>query len=151
MSRVSTREPVIVSSRAAQRLAAIYRQHRPDQPALAVVPQHGGGQAAYGQTAAPEDVSRIRAAVLDVPLSYPSDASASGPPTNSDWQHRRDIHAELYMTCHTLCRQQLLHGTMIEVGLFFDTLQSPVFATWQGSEGRACRSRQHRMPLGLFT
>lgn len=111
MSRPSIKEPVVICSKAAQRLAAIYRQHRPDQPALAVLPQHGKA-VAEDQGDPAEQPSSVRTAVLDAPLPY---TSTSPQPKITDWQNLRDTHSELYVTCHTLRRLQLLHGTLVEV------------------------------------
>lgn len=109
MSRPSNKEPIVICSKAAQRLAAIYRQHRPDQPALAVVSQLGK---AFAERGAAEQTSTVRTAVLDGPLSC---ASSTRQPQITDWQNLRDAHSELYVTCHTLRRLQLLHGTLVEV------------------------------------
>ena len=111
MSRPSIKEPVVICSKAAQRLAAIYRQHRPDQPALAVLPHHGKA-VAEDQGDPAEQPSSVRTAVLDAPLPY---TSTSPQPKITDWQTLRDTHSELYVTCHTLRRLQLLHGTLVEV------------------------------------
>ena len=111
MSRPSIKEPVLICNKAAQRLAAIYRQHRPDQPALALVSQIDKG-VAEDQRGAAEQTSTVRTAVLDAPLSC---ASSTRQPQVTDWQNLRDVHSELYVTCHTLRRLQLLHGTLVEV------------------------------------
>lgn len=111
MSRPSIKEPVVICSRAAQRLAAIYRQHRPDQPALAVVSQHGKAFA-QNQRGAAEQTSTVRTAVLDAPLSC---TSIPRQPHVTDWENLRDTHSELYVTCHTLRRLLLIHGTLVEV------------------------------------
>ena len=111
MSRPSIKEPVVICSKAAQRLAAIYRQHRPDHPAPALVSQLGKVFAGI-QGEAAEQTSTVSTAVLDAPLSC---ASSTRQPQITDWQNLRDVHSELYVTCHTLRRLQLLHGTLVEV------------------------------------
>lgn len=111
MARPSIKEPVVICSKAAQRLAAIYRQHRPEQPALALLPQHSQAFA-ENQRVPVEQTSSVRTAVLDAPLSY---TSTSPQPKITDWQNLRDVHSELYVTCHTLRSLQLLHGTLVEV------------------------------------
>ena len=111
MSRPAIKEPVVICSKAAQRLAAIYRQHRPDQPALAFV-SHNGKVFAENQRGATEQISSVRTAILDAPLSC---TSSTRQPLITDWQNLRDLHSELYVTCHTLQRLQLLHGTLVEV------------------------------------
>ena len=117
MSRPSVKEPVVISSKAAQRLAAIYRQHRPDQPALALATQVGKASRVEDQNGPPQHSSRVRTAVLDAPLPRSSITATVGHPTTTDWQNLRDTHSELYVTCHTLCRLQLVHGTIVEVCL----------------------------------
>ena len=117
MSRPSSKDPVVVSSRAAQRLAAIYRQHRPDQPALALVPQLGRALPVDNHISSSKRETRLQAAVLDVPWLYPCNAATPAQAKNTDWQRLRDTHSELYVTCNTLCRLQLLHGALVEVAV----------------------------------
>lgn len=109
------KEPVIICSKAAQRLAAIYRQHRPDQPALNLAPHIGKATPIEHQNGPAEQSSTVRTAVLDAPLPGTSSTATAGWPKTPDWQSSRDTHSELYVTCHTLCRLRLIHGTIVEV------------------------------------
>lgn len=120
MSRPSSKDPIVVSSRAAQRLAAIYRQHRPDQPAIALVPQLGKALPVDDHTSSSTQECKFQAAVLDVPLLHPYDAAATGQAKSSDWQCLRDTHSELYVTCNTLRTLHLLHGTLVEVVMLLE-------------------------------
>ena len=109
MAHSSERSPVLLPGRAAQRLAAIYRQHRPGQPALALG-QHPSASAG-GQ--APQ--RHLYVAVLDVPFDLSPDQGASlshGHATH--WQQARDIHAEMWLTCTTLRKLHMLNGSIAQ-------------------------------------
>ena len=150
MSRPPVKEPVLICSKAAQRLAAIYRQHRPDQPALALAQQVGKATPVEHQNGPPEQSSRVRTAVLDTPLPGTSSAATAGQPNTSDWQSSRDTHSELYVTCHTLCRLRLVHGTIVEVLLPHNTLSTSLLSAkchWQAHE---CRYRHLKTAPGLL-
>ncbi len=101
---------MIVSIRAKQRLEAIYRQHKPDQPALDVGLHFG---AAAAQETPRETPSAIRAAVLDEPVSCTG--SCADLDGHDSWLTRRDVLSEVYLTCNTLRSLQMLHGTIVEV------------------------------------
>ena len=110
MGRPSDKPPLLVSARAVQRLQAIHRQHKPDQPAPAIDP----ALAAVSPTEAGLGVTQslgLRIAVLNEPVSQ----TPSDPQDNSSWSSERDISSELCVTCKTLCRLQLLHGSLVEV------------------------------------
>ena len=113
MSRPSAKEPVVVSSKAAERLAAIYRQHKPDQPALVV----GLGKALSldKRKNQSEGPYKIVAAAIDAALTFPNSASNPGQGDSKGWQRLRAIPTELYVTCNTLRRLKLLHGALGEV------------------------------------
>ena len=110
MSRPTNKAPMIVSIRAKQRLEAIYRQHKPDQPALDIGLHFG---AAAAKETPRETPSAIRAAVLDEPVSCTGTcADIDG---HDSWVTHRDVHSDVYLTCNTLRSLQMLHGTIVEV------------------------------------
>lgn len=109
MGRPTDQTPVVVSFRAKQRLAAIYRQHKPDQPALDVGPY---SRATTANETAP---FAIRAAVLDEPVHASDENTAKEPQGYDGWLPRRDVHSEICVTCNTLRKLQMLHGTIVEV------------------------------------
>ena len=105
---------MLVSGRAAQRLAAIYRQHNPDQPALALS-LHFGATSAKETKQVTQAPYVIRAAVLDEPLRFAQEGRLSELEPRDSWRCRRDVHSEICMTCSTLHKLQLLHGSVVEV------------------------------------
>ncbi len=112
MSRPTNKAPMIVSIRAKQRLEAIYRQHKPDQPAL-VVGLHIGAAAA---NETPRELPfAIRAAVLDEPVSCTGKFAEADIRGHDSCLTHRDVHSEVYLTCNTLRSLQMLHGTTVEV------------------------------------
>ncbi|KAA6429814.1 MAG: peroxisome biogenesis 6-like [Trebouxia sp. A1-2] len=107
---------MIVSTRAKQRLEAIYRQHKPDQPALDVGLPFGAAAAKHTPRETP---SAIRVAVLEEPMSFTGTcADVDG---HDSWLTRRDVHSEVYLTCNTLRSLQMLHGTIVEVFIAKDS------------------------------
>ena len=121
---------MIVSSRAKQRLEAIYRQHKPDQPALNVGLHLG---AAAAKETPRETPFAICAAVLDEPLRRTGNcADTEG---HDSWLTQRDVHSEVYLTCNTLRSLQMLHSTTAEVSRAFlkRVVQGHlmVFVVWQ--------------------
>ncbi|KAL0039627.1 hypothetical protein WJX77_003781 [Trebouxia sp. C0004] len=110
MSRPTNKAPMIVSIRAKQRLEAIFRQHKPDQPALDVG-LHFGAEAA--KETPRETPFAIRAAVFDDSGSCTGNcADVDG---HDSWLTHRDVHSEVYLTGNTLRSLQMLHGTTVEV------------------------------------
>lgn len=110
MSRPTNKAPMIVSIRAKQRLEAIYRQHKPDQPAVDVGLHSGAAAAKKTPRKTP---FAIRAAVLDEPVSCTGTcAEIDG---HDSWLTHRDVHSEVYLTCNTLRSLQMLHGNTVEV------------------------------------
>ena len=109
MGTPTDKPPILVSLKAAQRLAAIYRQHHPNQAPLAF-----GARLVAAQALDSQPSPHIRAAVLDEPLQVDQDTSADMEPS-PDWRFPRDVHSEICMTCNTLRKLQVLHGTIVEV------------------------------------
>ena len=108
MSRPSDKLPVLVSTRAVQRLQAIQRQHKPDQPDSALDKLAGAVMHTSDSALAEFE---LRPAVLNEPLgeAYPNDKS------QLSWDPERDRHSELGVTCTTLCKLHLVHGSIVEV------------------------------------
>ncbi|DBB17357.1 TPA: hypothetical protein ACH3X3_014397 [Trebouxia sp. C0006] len=116
MSRPTNKAPMIVSIRAKQRLEAIYRQHKPDQPAVDVGLHSGAAAAKKTPRKTP---FAIRAAVLDEPVSCTGTcAEIDG---HDSWLTHRDVHSEVYLTCNTLRSLQMLHGNTVEVFIAKDS------------------------------
>ena len=113
--RPSRDKPITVSGIAARRLAAIYRQHRPDQPELIVPPHVTEPFSAETYTGLLDVPRSVQTAVLDAPLEFCAGFASSALASSTDWQSSRDIHSELYVTCKTLRRLQLIHGSLVEV------------------------------------
>lgn len=98
--------PLLLSGRAAQRLAAIYRQHNPKQPALAIpsrVTARTGSQAL---------LHPLYTAVLDGSFHIPLQAPES---LDEKWHNARDVHTEVCLTCATLRKLNLVHGSLAQV------------------------------------
>ncbi len=105
---------MIVSDKAKRRLEAIYRQHQPNQPPLDVS-LHLGATAANERARASRTQCAVRAAVLDEPLYCQEQSTAPDHKQNGSWPVLRDVHSEICVTCNTLRKLQLLHGTIVEV------------------------------------
>lgn len=112
MGRPTDQPPVVVSLRAKQRLAAIYRQHQPDRPALDVTP-YSRATAANEKARAPPFA--MRAAVLDEPVRPSDESTVKEQQVHDGWLPRRDVHSEICVTCNALRKLQMLHGTIVEV------------------------------------
>ena len=109
MANPGERSPVLLPGRAAQRLAAIYRQHRPGEPAPAL--GHHASASAGGQALQPF----LYVAVLDVPFNLVADQFASLTHSHDvHWQQARDTHTEVWLTCTTLRKLHMLNGSLAQ-------------------------------------
>ena len=111
MAQSAERSPLLLSGKAGRRFAAIYRQHNPDQSALPV--SHSICASAKPQAQLQQHSTRV--VVLDEPVfSLPQQPHSQLPSTQS-WQAKRDIHAEIYLTCNTLRTLSLVNGSFAQV------------------------------------
>ena len=111
MAQATERSPLLLSGKAASRFAAIYRQHNPDQPALVV--NHGTSASAKAQAQLRQHT--VHVVVLDAPVFSLPQQPPSQPPSTRNWQAKRDIHAELYLTCSTLRKLNIVNGNFVQV------------------------------------
>lgn len=110
MAALGEQNPLLLSGRAAQRLAAIYRQHKPERPGLAVPHQ---ASTSFSRQAQPR---ALCTAILDVPCqTLPHTCTSSRHGSESQWHKTRDIHTEVWLTCATLCKLSMLHGSLAQV------------------------------------
>lgn len=110
MAHTSDATPLLLPGRAAQRLAAIYRQHNPGQS----VPSIGQPfPAAVGSTAVKQS---LYAVVLDEPVALrPQQHEGPSPRPDTNWQQSRDIHTEVCLTCTTLRKLKMVNGAFAQV------------------------------------
>lgn len=150
MSRPPAKEPVVSCSKAAQRLAAIYRQHRPDQPALTLAPHLGKATRVEHQNGPAQQSNTVRTGVLDTPLPGTNSTATAGWLKTTGWQSSRDTHSELYVTCHTLCRLRRIHGTIVEVLLPYNMHSHTLLVTQCHRQAHKCRYWHYKTALALL-